>query len=174
MKIICMGDSVTYGQSVRADQAWPAALARMTGHDVRNEGVCGETSRMALDRWPKVVDLHVPDVVVIQYGLNDANCWETDHGLPRVTQAAYVANVGEMVSRTLVAGGKPIVLRPHKPAEDSAFAERVMTYAVALSHMMPSLSVCAVDESFASDGYGLHPDVAMHERYAQAVYKLLP
>ena len=109
MKIICIGDSITYGQNVRADEAWPAVLARLTGHDVRNAGVCGDTTRLGLERFPKDVQLHNPDVVVIQFGHNDANCWETDNGLPRVSEDAYAANIREMLAR---AGKVGLVLRP--------------------------------------------------------------
>jgi lysophospholipase L1-like esterase len=165
MKIICIGDSITYGQNVRADEAWPAVLGRLTGHDVRNAGVCGDTTRLGLERFPKDVQLHRPDVVVIQFGHNDANCWETDNGLPRVSEAAYAANIHEMRDRVIAFDGHPIVLAPHHaPGKSAAYNDRLGRYwaATRLNIWRPGVSVL-------DDGYGLHPDPAMHEQYAAVV-----
>ena len=48
--------------------------------------------------------------MTIQFGLNDCNCWETDRGLPRVSEAAFVANLVEMIERGRVFGASEIVL----------------------------------------------------------------
>ena len=40
-----------------------------------------------------------PDVMTLQFGLNDCNCWETDRGLPRVSEEAFRANLIEMIER---------------------------------------------------------------------------
>lgn len=167
MKIVAIGDSITYGHNVRADQAWPAVLARQTGHDVRNEGVCGDTTRLGLERFPKAVQLHRPDVVVIQFGHNDANEWGSDNGLARVSRDAYVANIKEMFARATSSGAKRvIVLRPHQaPGRDSQYATRLLWYAAGLG----SYAVPAPEVSVLDDGYGLHPDPAMHRRYALLV-----
>lgn len=172
MRVICIGDSCTYGQNVRADQAWPAVLAQMTGHDVRNEGVCGDTTRLALERWPKAVALHRPDAVVIQFGLNDANRWESDLGPERVGITAYVANIHDLVARVRAGGATPIVLRPHQPnTPDRNYNERVTLYALELRHSArgPEFGLCAPVVSLLGDGYGVHPDPAMHRRYAEIV-----
>lgn len=167
MRVICIGDSITYGQNVRADETWPAILAKDTGWDVRNAGVCGDTTRLGLERFQKHVQLHKPDVVVVQFGHNDANCWETDGGLPRVTITAYRANVLEMCARTRHMGGRAIVLQPHHaPGLSDDYNHRLGLYRRALA----GWSLEPVSGSFVDDGYGqLHPDPAMHELYAQLV-----
>lgn len=167
MKIVAIGDSITYGQNVRADQAWPAVLARRTGHDVRNEGVCGDTTRLGLERFQKTVQLHRPDVVVIQFGHNDVNLWDSDNGLARVSRDGYIANVKEMFVRSFNSGAqKVIVLHPHRaPGRDDQFNHRLNRYASGLgSYALPAPEVSVLD-----DGYGLHPDPAMHRRYALLV-----
>jgi lysophospholipase L1-like esterase len=65
---------------------------------------------MALLRFPNEVQDNAPDIVVIQFGLNDCNCWETDKGLPRVSEAAYEANFREMVTRARHFGVREIIL----------------------------------------------------------------
>ena len=165
MKLICIGDSITYGQNVRADEAWPAVLARLTGHDVRNAGACGDTTRLGLERFPKDVQLHKPDVVVIQFGHNDANWYETDQG-PRVSASAYAANLAEMAARALSAGAAPILLLPHDAlGKDKSYNLRLAGWRAGVT--WPAINPPEV--SLLDDGYGLHPDPAMHERYAESV-----
>jgi|SRR5581483_1845512 len=166
MKVICVGDSITYGQNVRADEAWPAVLARKAGWDVRNEGVCGDTTRLGLERFPKAVQLHKPDVVVLQFGHNDANCWDTDLGEPRVSLNGYVANLHEMAARAYAAGAECVrLLKPHiAPGRDGRYNGRLLVYASAIVE-----GVSAPDVSILDDGYGLHPDQRMHTRYADLV-----
>ena len=189
MKLIALGDSVTYGQGVRSSEAWPAVLERITRSrvnprkrcDVRNAGVCGDTTRLGLARFPKDVQLHRPDVVCIQFGLNDANVWQSDEGVPRVSCSAYVSNVLEMATRVHALGSRAIILRPHKPETEqrslvnfgsSDYGDRVMEYAIALRDAAAE-SICAPANSFLDDGYGVHPDPAMHEHYAQLVAEAL-
>jgi lysophospholipase L1-like esterase len=170
VKIVCVGDSITYGQNVRADQAWPAILASRTSHDVRNEGVCGDTTRLGLERFPKAAQLHRPDVVIIQFGHNDANCWETDHGVPRVSKDAYAANLWEMVARANAMGAEWLLIQPHyAPGKTVEYNQRLASYwqQVGILGIEPP-SVTVLD-----DGYGLHPDGLMHERYAELVLRAL-
>lgn len=155
MRIVCLGDSCTFGQNVRADEAWPHLLWQMTGHDVRNLGVNGDTSRLGLERWHRDVDLSKPDVVVIQFGLNDANLW---HGRPRVSRDEYRANITAM--RRMAP--RAIVLEPHSPA-DAEFDLRLAGYRDGFPLPIPLLD----------DGYGCHPDQDGHRMYAEHVAGLL-
>ena len=156
MIIACIGDSCTFGQNVRADEAWPHLLWEMTGHDVRNLGVNGDTTRLGLERWHRDVDLSKPDVVVIQFGHNDANLW---NGRPRVSSDAYLANVAEMVSLS----PRAIVLAPHPSTveKDPDYNDRLGGYTY---EGAPFLVVGTLD-----DGYGVHPSAEGHRLYAEYV-----
>jgi len=181
VKVICLGDSCTYGQNVLASEAWPAVLEALAGHDVRNAGVCGDTTRLALERFPRDVALHKPDAVVLQFGANDANRWSSDLGPERVGISAYVANIHDLVARVRALGAWPVVLRPHQPATAStSYNERVTRYSLALRASAPRDSSagaeygeCAPKVSLLDDGYGVHPDPAMHARYAGLVARVL-
>jgi len=177
VKLIALGDSCTYGQGVRASEAWPAVLERLTGHDVRNAGVCGDTTRLGLERFPRDVQLHRPNVVVVQFGHNDANMWASDPGVPRVSAEAYIANIYDMLARIGKSGAIGIVLQPHAaPDLDYDFNQRLLDYwaGVRMSESRPArvsvpVKIPAPPVSILNDGYGVHPDVAMHERYAELV-----
>ncbi len=174
MKIICIGDSCTYGQGVRSSEAWPAVLERLTGHDVRNAGVCGDTTRLGLERFPRDVQLHRPDVVVLQFLANDVNCWATDNGQPRISREAYAANLWEMDQRARAAGAPTVLILGSCAGEpcQMAYVERLWEYWHCAKKAKFRTALRFIDPpraSFLADGYGVHPDPAMHERYAELV-----
>jgi acyl-CoA thioesterase-1 len=89
--VVFMGDSVTAGQYVDPAFRWTSlvedSITRKYLHTsinlhFLNCGVSGETSRQGLERFPGAVQQHRPDIVTLQFGLNDCNCGVTDGGLP--------------------------------------------------------------------------------------------
>jgi lysophospholipase L1-like esterase len=119
-----MGDSITAGQYVDPERRWTSlvgdALLRRYLHTpinlhFINRGVSGETTRQGLERFPADVQQHRPEIVTLQFGLNDCNCWVTDAGLPRVSEAAYRANLIEMIKRAQRFGAHQIILSTNHP-----------------------------------------------------------
>ena len=111
------GDSICFGQYVSTDKVWTTNISRYLSEsheysDVLTQvtAVNGETSREALARLSHCVTSHVPDLVWIQFGLNDSNYWKTDFGAPRVSIASYSANTEEMIERCLLSGSKKIMI----------------------------------------------------------------
>jgi len=118
LTLVHMGDSITFGQYIDPSRRWTALVgARLRdafSPDLEivslNRSVSGETTRMGLERFPTDVQEAQPDVMTLQFGLNDCNCWQTDHGLPRVSEAAFTANLAEMVTRARRFGAREIVM----------------------------------------------------------------
>jgi lysophospholipase L1-like esterase len=116
--LVHMGDSITFGQYVDPARRWTtlvqgrlqAAFSPELEIVSLNRGISGETTRMGLERFPADVQEARPDVMTLQFGLNDCNCWQTDEGLPRVSEAAYRANLVEMVARARHFGAREIVM----------------------------------------------------------------
>ena len=94
--IVAIGDSITAGQGLHPASAWPYRVPGYEGR-ILAHGVPGDTTRLGLERFPKDVQAYEPEAVIIQFGHNDANRWETDRGLPRVSPDAFHANLHEMV-----------------------------------------------------------------------------
>lgn len=69
--IICFGDSITLGYGVNLEEAYPAALAALTGLPVINAGVDGDTSKAALLRLKADVLTRNPRLVIVEFGGND-------------------------------------------------------------------------------------------------------
>jgi lysophospholipase L1-like esterase len=119
-----MGDSITAGQYVDPALRWTSLigdavvvryLTTPINFLILNCGVSGETTRQALERFPADVQQHRPDIMTLQFGLNDCNCWVTDAGLPRVSEAAFRANLVEMIERARRFGAGRIILSTNHP-----------------------------------------------------------
>lgn len=109
MKILAIGDSITFGEGVDTWNRWTSIVDRaLHDHEVINKGVCGDTTRLGLERFPEDVQRQQPDVLLIQFGLNDCNRWETDGGVSRVSPRAFEANLSEMVQRARTFGVRHI------------------------------------------------------------------
>lgn len=122
--IVFMGDSITGGQFAEPNQRWTALigdalirqyLATPVNFYILNRGISGETTRQGLERFPGDVQQHRPEIMTLQFGLNDCNCWVTDGGLPRVSEPAYRANLIEMIERARHFGARHVILSTNHP-----------------------------------------------------------
>src|SRR5207302_15859 len=96
--IVALGDSITHGEGVSLDEAFPAQLQRMLSADgfnvqVINAGVDGDTTDRMLMRMNTVIPLGTK-IVIIQGGRNDF--MSLQHSL---TVEQSEANIGGIVSR---------------------------------------------------------------------------
>jgi lysophospholipase L1-like esterase len=119
LRLVHVGDSITFGQHIDPTVRWTSLVRdRLVDHyrhtniliESINSGVSGDTTRMALERFPRDVQAFEAPVVTIQFGMNDCNFWATDRGLPRVSPAAFEANLVEMVARARNFGARHVVL----------------------------------------------------------------
>lgn len=124
LTVVFMGHSITEGQFISPPHRWvdivSSELVKSYLDSSLNivfvtKGISGETTRQGLERFPADVQSHSPDLVTIQFGLNDCNCWATDFGLPRVSEAAYRANLIEMIERCRRFGAEKIILSNNHP-----------------------------------------------------------
>jgi len=122
--VVYFGDSITFGQYIDPALRWVTLVSDRlqlqylnTGVNLLqlNRSVSGETTRQALERFPADVQAYQPDIVTIQFGLNDCNCWMTDGGLPRVSPAAFRANLEEMIARARAFGARHVILSNNHP-----------------------------------------------------------
>ncbi len=86
-RIVCFGDSITFGEALPYEQAYPAVLAQLIAQRhpqldavVINSGMQGHTSVEGMARLERDVLWYQPQVVIVSFGLNDARLghWPLD------------------------------------------------------------------------------------------------
>ena len=200
--IVFMGDSITEGQYVHHSQRWTERVTR----EIRtfasdlidtdqlhffNRGISGETTRQGLERFPRDVQVLQPNVMTLQFGLNDCNCWDTDRGLPRVSEAAYRANLLEMIARARAFGAAHIILSTNHPTLrhrklicGQTLEERRVQYNEIVREVAKEANVilCDIEKAFANvdrdqlstmllpEPDVLHLSQLGHEKYASAIF----
>lgn len=86
--VLILGDSVSYGTGAGRGEDYPALLAGMTGWNVINAGVPGDTTAEGLERLPGLLEEHSPGFIVVELGGNDFL-----HKLPREETAANLKKI---------------------------------------------------------------------------------
>lgn len=69
--VLALGDSITYGTGASPGQDWPRLLAELTGWDIVNAGVPGDTAQHARTRIGALLAQHQPTMVIVELGGND-------------------------------------------------------------------------------------------------------
>lgn len=101
--ILILGDSISAGYGMQPNETWVALLQKRLNqqypkqHQVVNASVSGETTSGALARLPKLLNIHQPDVVVIELGGNDGLRGQPpqniEKNLAQLVQRSQKANV---------------------------------------------------------------------------------
>jgi acyl-CoA thioesterase-1 len=71
MKIVCLGDSLTYGFGARRSKVWTKIAQDRLGMEIINEGISGDTTNGMMSRFQNAVYDKRPDAVLIMGGGND-------------------------------------------------------------------------------------------------------
>lgn len=124
LRVTFFGDSICVGQGVSIYSGWVTRIAGQLeqvaethGREiiVTNASANGDTTRQALERMPYEVQSHGVDILIVQFGLNDCNYWQTDGSLPRVSPAAFAANLKEIIARGHAFGAQQVFLHNNHP-----------------------------------------------------------
>lgn len=175
--MVAFGDSTTAlreGVTVYAERIHRRTAAAGWSLNVVNAGVRGNHTTHARQRFAADVLTHRPDVVIIQFGINDAtvDVWADPPATqPRVDLADYVANLTYFV-QTLQAQDTAVILctpnplawtpetlalygrPPYRPDAADGFDGHLPVYAQAMRDLAAALSVPLVDVDAA---YRTHP-----------------
>lgn len=100
--VLALGDSLTYGTGASPETSYPAVLAELTGWNVVNAGVPGDTSAQALARLPALLEEHQPRLVIVSIGGNDF--------LRKLPEADTRANVHAACQQAMDAGAQVLLV----------------------------------------------------------------
>jgi acyl-CoA thioesterase-1 len=170
--VVALGDSLTAGLGVAADEAWPALIEgrlKREGypHRVVNAGVSGDTTAGGLRRVDWVLRSR-PEVVVVALGAND--------GLRGLDPGVMEANLLAIVERLRAGGARVLVAGMEVPPNYGT------AYARAFRGVFPDVArqTGAALMPFLLDGVaadprlnladGIHPNAAGHRAIAERVW----
>ncbi len=143
--VVFLGDSITAGYGLTAEQAYPALVGpQLPGWTVVNAGVSGDTSAGGLRRLDWLLKGR-PRIVVIALGAND--------GLRGLPVERLEANLRAMVAKVRAAGATPLLIGMRMPRNLGP------AYTAAFDGLYPRLSAeLAVPLlPFLLDGVALDP-----------------
>jgi acyl-CoA thioesterase I len=173
--IVALGDSLTAGLGVAADEAYPARLeARLAregyGYRVVNAGVSGDTTAGGLRRVDWVLRAK-PEIVIVALGAND--------GLRAQSPQAMRENLATIVRRLQAAGARVLLagmrLPPNYGAQytkefQAVFPEVARSTGVAF---MPFLLDGVAADPRLNQPDGIHPTAAGQQLIADRLWPYL-
>jgi acyl-CoA thioesterase-1 len=154
--IVVVGDSLSSGYGLAAEQSWVAMLSRRLeaeayGYEVVNASIAGDTSAGGLARLPRLLEAHSPALVVIELGGND--------GLRGQPVAALRANLAKMIELSQARGARVLLAGMQIPPNYG------QAYTRALAAVYPELAaqfdVALV--GFLLEGVALHSDLMQQD-----------
>ncbi|WP_423460506.1 GDSL-type esterase/lipase family protein [Ottowia sp. VDI28] len=100
--VLALGDSLTSGVGADAATAYPSVLHELTGWEVVNGGVSGDTSSQALARLPALLSEHQPALVIVSIGGNDF--------LRQMSAASAKENIRQICSAITASGAQAMLV----------------------------------------------------------------
>jgi acyl-CoA thioesterase-1 len=173
--IVALGDSLTAGLGVAADEAYPALLQARLARDGRpyrvvNAGVSGDTTAGGLRRLDWVLRAH-PSIVIVALGANDGL-----RGLPvgamRDNLLAIVGRLRASGARVLLAGMRlpPNYGEAYTREFAAAFGDVARRGSVAF---LPFLLEGVAGDAALNQADGIHPNAAGQRVVADTVWRAL-
>ena len=173
--IVALGDSLTAGLGVTAEEAYPALLEARLAREgfhyrVVNAGVSGDTTAGALRRLDWVLRAR-PVVVVVALGAND--------GLRGLPVTAMRDNLVAIVTRLRAAGARVLLAGMRLPPNYGAdytreFAEAFAAVARQTSvPLLPFLLDGVAGRAALNQPDGIHPNAAGQRMVAETVWRSL-
>ena len=167
--VVALGDSLTYGYGATPQTSYPAILGELTGWQVINAGVNGDTSADVLARSAAIIAQN-PDLVLLGVGGNDV--------LSRTEPLTTKANISATIA-TIKAANIPVVLIAEPHFSSSALFGRAsdnpIYKEIATSEEIPlyskGWSEVLSDDSLKSDQ--IHANAAGYRHFAQGLYGYL-
>ena len=101
LKIVCIGDSLTYGYRVRRSKTWINLSEKELKINIKNKGISGDTTGGMLSRFREDVISEKPKIAFIMGGSNDVISG-ADLGVPQSNIMAMVHQArGNMITPIL-------------------------------------------------------------------------
>jgi len=169
--VLALGDSITHGTGGDPTAAYPTQLAALSGWNVINGGVPGDTAELALARLPALLAEHQPALVIVSIGGNDF--------LRRVSQEATAAAIRQAIALSRAAGAQVLLVAVPQPSIGAALgvglSDHPLYETLARELQLPlhagGWSRVLGDEKLRSDQ--IHANAAGYRAFAQGLVATL-
>lgn len=108
MKVVCLGDSLTFGYKMKRKDTWPEVLKKETNIEFVNKGINGDTTAGMLSRFEMDVIREKPSHVLIMGGTNDL-VWQIPFEIIKSNIAALVFQAYHHRIRPILGVSIPII-----------------------------------------------------------------
>ncbi|ART79912.1 arylesterase [Oceanisphaera avium] len=170
--ILIVGDSLSAGYRMSADQAWPQQLAKhWPAITVVNASVSGDTTQGGLQRLPTLLTQHQPDLVLLELGGND--------GLRGLAPQLIANNLAKMIRLAKDANAQVILTDIQLPPNygrryldkfEAIFSELATTHQLPL---MPFFVAPLIDKEGMMMNDGIHPTAKAQPEIVKQVHAFL-
>lgn len=149
------GDSICFGQYVSVEKTFVHRVAKFVNERSRDEycfmnpSVINNTTVDALQRFHHDVLFRKPDIIYIQFGLNDCNVWVDRKGQPRVPHNNFIHNLECLVKQAQAFGAKVILGNNHPTNKEELYNESVQRYNAGIMLTADNCRVPLVDNYMA-------------------------
>jgi lysophospholipase L1-like esterase len=106
--VLALGNSLTAGKGVTANEAYPTVLAKLLKRRVINAGVSGDTTKEGLNRLPALLKRYHPQLVIVSLGGNDL--------LRRVPKEKIIQHLEAIISEIKTTKADIVLIAPPKPS----------------------------------------------------------
>jgi acyl-CoA thioesterase-1 len=172
-KILVLGDSLSAGLGVDYNQSWPLLLQQQLNqagyqYIIINAGISGDTTSGGLSRLPKLIDLHQPEILILELGGND--------GLRGTPLGAVENNLRKMIGLSNEAGINVLMVGVQLPPNYGV--SYTTSFEAIFTNLSEEFGLVLVKGDLADmikDGLmqpdGIHPNVQGHTIIQQIVWK---
>ena len=174
--IVILGDSLSAAYGMEISQSWPSLLQRRldeNGHSYRvfNSSIAGDTTQGGLARLPRLLDMHQPEIVIVELGGND--------GLRGLSLDVTRSNLAAMVEKSRSAGASVVLAEMRIPPNyGRSYTEKFNGVYTSLAEeegvvLLPFvLQEIALDENLMLPD-GIHPTAAAQPLILEQVWSVL-
>lgn len=173
--ILFLGDSLTEGLGVDAEQAYPHVLQKKLNHEgyavkIINGGISGATSASGLNRLKWHLKKHI-DIIVLQLGANDGlrglNISDTQKNLGDIIQLAQQRRI-----RIMLLGLRmpPNYGQQYTDDFKNMYVQLGNTYKIPT---LPAFLTGVEGVATLNQADGIHPNIQGHEVIANNVYAFI-
>lgn len=162
--IVAFGDSLSYGKGASREETYPARLAQLSGKQVVNLGLNGDTAAAAPKRLPEVL-AQKPYMVLIEFGGNDfMRTVPFEQTMAAMTQMVETVQASGAIAVIVDTGGY-YGMRKYTKAYKKLAKEKGAVFVPGI------LDGIFGEKELMSDQ--IHPNAAGYKRVADKVYKYI-